>query len=199
MIDALILQCAVVDAPPAVIRQIIQVESAGNPLAININSNTPFDLSSINDIKSAAKLAEKYIQEGYTVDIGYMQVNSTHLETFGFSVTDILEPCANIAIGSQIFMKAYGATKAFYGETDLALQSALSAYNTGTFHRGFNNGYVTRYAAPAPTKLPTKIVEPSKDTESVEYRARRSQMSLQLDFSLPTKKGEATSMTTPDE
>ena len=34
------------------------------------------------------------------------------------------------------------------GDGQPALQAALSAYNTGSFYRGFANGYVARYYGP---------------------------------------------------
>lgn len=145
MIEALILQCAVADAPPAIIREIIEVESVNNPNAINVNKLLNPDLPSTLDVTLLAAYVDKKIQAGFSVDVGYMQVNSANFETYDLDTVTAFDPCTNIAVGSEIFMKAYRPAVAFYGKTEKAKQTALSAYNTGTFHRGFNNGYVARY------------------------------------------------------
>jgi hypothetical protein len=72
-------------------------------------------------------------------------------------------------------MAAYRPTKQFYGETPLALQTALSAYNTGTFHRGFVNGYVERYGG-----------EPNLDTPAAASAAPESQAEETDPFSSST-------------
>jgi type IV secretion system protein VirB1 len=47
--------------------------------------------------------------------------------------------------GSRILARGYaGATKHF-GPGQDALKAALSAYNTGNYERGFQNGYVAKY------------------------------------------------------
>ena len=145
MIEALILQCAVPDAPPAIIREIIAVESVDNPLAINVNKLLNPDLPESQDESVLAVYVDKKIAEGFSVDVGYMQVNSANFATYDLDTVSAFDACTNIAVGSEIFMKAYRPAVAFYGKTEKAKQTALSAYNTGTFHRGFNNGYVERY------------------------------------------------------
>lgn len=172
MIDALITQCAVQDAPPAIIRQIIQIESSTQPLAINVNSKERVRFTKPSTASEAGETAEKFIEQGYTVDLGYMQVNSQHLAKYDMTAEAMFDPCTNIAIGSEIFMRAYRPTKQFFGETPLALQTALSAYNTGTFHRGFVNGYVERYGnepdleAEAPTPAEAEVAPENTDPYS---------------------------------
>lgn len=179
--ELLIQTCAVPNTPPAVVEQIIAVESNKQIYAINVNSETPIKLDQPENLKDAVALAEKYISEGYSVDMGYMQVNSQHLAKYDVSVGKIFDPCQNIYIGSDIFMRGFAATKAFYGDTPLALETALSAYNTGTFHRGFQNGYTARYQPESdiPNRPPAK---------PDDFEARHSPMSVTLDFGNPHKK-----------
>ena len=148
MIDALIAQCAVADAPPAIIREIIEIESVSQPLAINVNGRKAVRFDKPKTIEQAGALVERLLALGHNIDMGYMQVNSQHLERFDMTPAAMFDPCTNIAIGSEIFMRAYRPVTQFYGQTPLALKTALSAYNTGTFHRGFVNGYVDRYGEP---------------------------------------------------
>ncbi len=181
MIEALITQCAVQDAPPAIVRQIIEIESSTEPLAINVNSKEPVRVSAPKDAAEAGKIAEGYIEQGYTVDLGYMQVNSQHLAKYDMTAEAMFDPCTNIAIGSEIFMRAYRPTKQFYGDTPLALQTALSAYNTGTFHRGFVNGYVERYGdEPRLDAAQTESQSPEEKPENTDPYS--SSTSVEINF-----------------
>jgi len=168
MIEALILQCAVADAPPAIIREIIQVESLDNPLAINVNKLINPDAPDGQDATALSLYVDKKIEAGFSVDVGYMQVNSANFEIYDLDTLTAFDPCTNIAVGSEIFMKAYRPAVAFYGKTERAKQTALSAYNTGTFHRGFNNGYVARYDADktAGAEIPAPFENPPNPNAS---------------------------------
>jgi type IV secretion system protein VirB1 len=101
------------------------------------------------DAREAAMLARNYIAQGYSVDLGLMQVNSHNLPALGYTVEEVLnDPCANIRAGAAVLTADYAAAVRVHGEGQAALQAALSSYNTGDFNRGFANGYVARYYAP---------------------------------------------------
>ena len=138
----MIVACAPTVAPQT-IQQIIAVESKGNPLALNVNgavlSRQP------RDAKDAAALAREYIAAGYTVDMGLMQVNSSNLPKLGYTVEDMFDTCKNLRAGSTVLTNFYKAARPRYPDEQSALRAALSAYNTGSFTRGFMNGYVARY------------------------------------------------------
>ena len=170
MIEALITNCAIDEAPPAIIREIIRKESGDDPIAVNINGVNTGATKIAETKEQAAAIVDLYVEEGTSVDIGYMQVNTIHQKEFGVTALELFDPCLNITIGSTIFMRAYNATRSFYGDTDLAVKTALSAYNTGTFHKGFENGYVERYEKPAETDaLPA---EPSLAQEAAQSSSR---------------------------
>jgi len=140
---------------PETTGQIIQVESRGNPLAINVNgarlTTRPTDRA------SAARIARDYIAKGYSVDLGLMQVNNRNLEKLGYSIEDMFEPCKNIAAGTRVLSSFYSSALKKNSDPQLALRAALSAYNTGSFERGFSNGYVARYGLAAmqpPARIP---------------------------------------------
>lgn len=129
---------------PAMVQQIIHVESRGDPLAINING--PYKLPrKPRDASDAVALVKPIIARGVSVDLGLMQVNSRNLESLGYSVEEMFEPCTNIAAGAMVLTKFYRGAKSQHGAGQVALRAALSAYNTGSYTRGFNNGYVARY------------------------------------------------------
>ena|SRR5690348_5542698 len=155
MIAAALLACAV-NVAPATLEAVISVESGGNPLALNVNhlegaqphASTPDE---------AAKLARQYIAAGYSVDIGLMQINSRNLSELGYAVEQALDPCTNIRGGATILTADYVKALQRFTPGQPALQAALSAYNTGTFWRGFKNGYVARYYGSATIPSATLI------------------------------------------
>lgn len=132
---------------PATTQAIIQAESRGNALALNVNGLAGRQPRA-GSIEQAAQLARTYIAAGYSVDIGLMQVNSRNLPRLGLTVETVLEPCENIRAGTTILRDAYRLARQTQPHGDAALKVALSYYNTGNGTRGFRNGYVARYYGP---------------------------------------------------
>lgn len=146
MIAAVLLACAATVAP-VTLEAIVQVESGGNPFALNVNhlaGPQPHPAT----LAEAVSLAEGYLRQGYSVDLGLMQVNSRNLAALGVSIEQIFDPCINLRSGGAILTARYAQAVRRHGEGQSALQAALSAYNTGNFHRGFANGYVAKYYRP---------------------------------------------------
>jgi type IV secretion system protein VirB1 len=146
VIPLTLLACAP-NVAPVTLQAIVQVESGGNPLALNVNG-TRLQPPPARDAREAALVVESYIARGYSVDIGLMQVNSRNLAALGTTVEQVLDPCTNIRAAATILTADYAEAARTRGEGQPALQAALSAYNTGDFYRGFANGYVARYYGP---------------------------------------------------
>jgi type IV secretion system protein VirB1 len=148
MIDlALIMACAP-NVAPSTIQEIIRVESAGNPLAVNINTRNGVKLRptiKITTAQHAIAVTYAAMALGHTVDMGYMQINTANLAKLGHTVEDMFDPCMNLKAGAAILSAAYAMALPLHKDEQAALQAALSAYNTGSFQRGFDNGYVARY------------------------------------------------------
>jgi len=142
MIAAALLACAA-NVAPITLQAVIEVESRGNPLAVHVNGIEAQLVAS--DVAEAVRLAESYIARGYSVDIGLMQVNSRNLQALGLTIRQAFDPCTNISAGATILSADYADASRLKGPGQAALQAALSAYNTGDFVRGFENGYVARY------------------------------------------------------
>lgn len=142
MLDADLAACAPY-VSPVTLAAIIRVESGGRPLAINVNKGP--SLTGHRTYAEAAAAARTWIARGYSVDIGLMQVNSQHLPRLGLSVDQVLEPCTNIRVGATILHSNYQRAVERRGPGQAALMDALSMYNTGSFVRGYSNGYVGKY------------------------------------------------------
>jgi type IV secretion system protein VirB1 len=146
VIAAALLACAA-NIAPVTLEAVIEVESRGDALALHVNGQATQPHRPA-DAREAAVLARNYIAQGYSVDLGLMQVNSRNLPALGYAVEEVLnDPCTNIRAGAAVLTADYAAAVRVHGEGQAALQAALSAYNTGDFNRGFANGYVARYYA----------------------------------------------------
>jgi type IV secretion system protein VirB1 len=166
----LILACAP-GVAPTTIQEIIRVESNRNPIAVNINTKggIPYPFKKPKTKQQAIALAYSAIAAGHTVDMGYMQVNSANLKWLGYTVREMFHECTNLKAGSRILKTAYSDAAAIHGPGQKALRAALSRYNTGSFYRGFYNGYVARYVN-LPQKPVMKVLSPYTAGTSVWRR-----------------------------
>ena len=169
MIPAALLACAP-NVAPVTLEAVIRVESGGNPWAISVNGlrAQPAPAASAAE---AARMAESYILRGYSVDLGLMQVNSRNLVALGTTVERVLDPCTNVRDGAVILAADYAEAARSRGDGQPALQAALSAYNTGSFYRGFANGYVARYYGP--TGVPA-LANGLRDTTATAAAPKRA-------------------------
>jgi len=132
---------------PTTLRAIMRVESGGHAYAINVNG-VAMQPPPAATAAEATAVAQAWIARGYSVDMGLMQVNSRNLSSLGFSVAQMFDPCTNIQAGASILTADYLAAATGRPNPQDALKAALSAYNTGSFERGFYNGYVAKYYGP---------------------------------------------------
>ncbi|EME8622781.1 lytic transglycosylase domain-containing protein [Salmonella enterica] len=158
---------------PATIEKIIQVESAGNPLALNVNVKWVIERDEkgqpimvmgkdgqpepkrrkvvfqypieVKTKQDAVTVAYAAIAAGFNVDMSYMQVNSNNLSALGYSVEDMFDDCKNLAAGAAVLSAFYARALKQNPQPQTALRAALSAYNTGDFNKGYLNGYLARY------------------------------------------------------
>lgn len=133
---------------PSTLSAIIRVESGDRPLAINVNGveNQPRQAATAAE---ATSVAQSWITRGYSVDLGWMQVNSRNLASLKFTVAQMFDPCTNIMAGASILTADYLSAMGSRPNPQDALRAALSAYNTGDFERGFYNGYVAESYGPS--------------------------------------------------
>ncbi|HAL37218.1 MAG TPA: hypothetical protein DCP03_03520 [Polaromonas sp.] len=90
----------------------------------------------------AVAKALELIASGHTVSLGLAQVNDRNLPKLGLSVRDVFEPCTNLAAGGKILTDFYQKAMQKFGPGARALRAAISAYNSGDWMRGENEGYV---------------------------------------------------------
>ncbi|WP_137935832.1 lytic transglycosylase domain-containing protein [Chitinivorax sp. B] len=152
MIDlpTLLHQCAP-NVAPSTMQAIIRTESGFNPLAMNVNGGVRLQRKPKN-MTEAAAWASWLIKQGYSVDMGLMQINSRNLARLNLTPAEVFEPCRNLRAGAAILTAQYGKASQTHGTGTKALLQAISAYNTGNFQGGFSNGYVAKVVRASNTR-----------------------------------------------
>ncbi|WP_312284011.1 transglycosylase SLT domain-containing protein [Candidatus Igneacidithiobacillus taiwanensis] len=124
-------KCDTYQDPPIMLVAISNVESGRDPWVINDNTllreHLAHDFYMHNAQQSIAK-ATQLLGEGHNIDMGIMQVNSSHLGRF--TVDQLFDPCDNIGAGSWVFHSAWQDTSGITPATLRAVH-ALSIYNAG--------------------------------------------------------------------
>lgn len=128
---------------PTTAYYLIQHESKGNPFAIGVNGGVKLSRQPRSEVQAVA-IAKALIKQGFSIDMGYAQINSKNLPRLGIPVDDIFKPCVNLQAMQAILQSNYILAMARHGPGQQALQAALSMYNTGHSQKGLKNGYVGR-------------------------------------------------------
>jgi type IV secretion system protein VirB1 len=149
---ALAQQCAPSVAPETLV-SLVHTESRFDPLAIGVNARGVANPHSI-DKASAVAAARALISQGYNIDLGLGQINSTNLRRLNLSIEDAFDPCRNLAAAARVLVGNYLNVSRSGGTTEAAIATALSMYNTGNRSRGFGNGYVARVYASSGMVVP---------------------------------------------
>ena len=146
VVIGLAAQCAP-DVAPETIAAIVETESQGYELAINVNG-LGRKVAQPTTPAQAISISRAYVAKGYSVDLGLGQINSRNMKALGLTWETVFEPCTNIAAAGAVLAGNYRQVRDGL-HPQRALRIALSMYNTGSQSRGFANGYVGRVVANA--------------------------------------------------
>ncbi len=128
---------------PQTLAAIVRTESQFRTFAIGVNGGAK--LQRQPSTKEEAVVTAKWlIANNYNIDMGLGQVNSANLAKTGLSVEEAFDPCKNLAAAGKILTWNYQSASKKIPNQQAALHAAISAYNTGSFTRGFSNGYVQK-------------------------------------------------------
>jgi len=143
-------------APSNTFAAIISAESSWNPNAIQIDFPNALlrrwrlpagTLRLQRQPKNAEEAAQwiTYLNAHHiSVDVGLMQVSTDEAMRRHISPAALLDPCINVRTGWSILRDDYQIEVNRVGPGQVALQHALSRYNTGDTNRGIDNGYLAR-------------------------------------------------------
>lgn len=116
----LLLACAP-SVDPVTMSAVVKQESGGQPWVINDNNGKRS--YRLKTKEEAVLKATELISAGHSIDMGLAQINSKNLRWLGLSVTQVFDPCTNVAAGARVLTQGYQKTG--------SLPAALSMYNTG--------------------------------------------------------------------
>lgn len=150
---ALALVCAP-NIHPVTLDALIRHESGARQYAIGVNRKGKALPQQPHDLKAASQAAEKLIAEGTDFDAGLGQINVRNWAWLGLDSTTVFDPCQNLAAAQAILSACYARALNGHRDQQQALRAALSCYNTGSFTKGFANGYVGKVLAQAGIRVP---------------------------------------------
>jgi type IV secretion system protein VirB1 len=169
--------CAPLVAPQTM-AAIVKTESQFQPLAIGINNRAQL-AHQPKSKEEAIITATSLLAKGYNIDMGLGQVNSANLIKTGLSVEDAFEPCKNLAAAAKILHSNYQAASRKVEGEQPTLYAALSAYNTGSFTKGFKNGYVQKVLNNAALATTNQVVPAIVTIPLTETNAAKPAVKLQ--------------------
>ena len=134
----------------AIVEAIVQAESSGNPWAVNVNVRggqaRPLLVPARSRDEAVAQATQLHA-EGYSFDVGLMQVNSANVARLGVSIDEAFDVCTNLNMGTTVYNEFAAGAVRYAEQFDTPhkqMMATLSAYNTGSYWKGFMNGYVYR-------------------------------------------------------
>ena len=134
---------------PELMRQIVRVESGGNPYAIGVvgarlerqPKTLPEAVATVKSLKS----------NGYNFSIGIGQINKVHFQRLGWEAAETgFDICTNLKASAGVLNDCHSkALKAGYPQNGnkgvyTATHAALSCYYSGNLIRGAQLGYVSK-------------------------------------------------------
>lgn len=141
---ALLVSCSPLVAPDTGVK-LVRHESGGNPFAIGVNG--PFIVRPQPSSAAQAVATTKYLlkmPEVRSVDLGLGMINTNNLAWLGLTIEQAFEPCKNLGAMQTVLLGSYRRWERVHGPGEMALQKALSEYNTGSPSKGMLNGYVRK-------------------------------------------------------
>lgn len=150
---------------------IVRHESGVNPYAIGVNAKGARLPRQPANKEEAVATATWLKEHGYNFDSGFGQVNSSNMDWLGLSVSDLFDPCKNLAGAARVITDCYQRAKTRYSDEQSALHAALSCYNTGDFKKGLSNGYVMAVASNATLDVPALLPIASGGGEPIRLKA----------------------------
>jgi type IV secretion system protein VirB1 len=153
-LPVLIAECAP-NVAPGTMHRLVSHESAANPFAIGVNDKEVRLKRQPRSAVEASNWASWLIERGYSIDLGVAQINHKNLSLLGLDLVSVFDPCSNLRASSQLLSDNYRRAVIRYGEGQLALEAALSAYNTGRFVSSIGAEYVAKLRS-------VRVVDPGR-------------------------------------
>jgi type IV secretion system protein VirB1 len=134
-----VMNCQELAVPIAIMRHVVDVESAFNRYAIGVVGGRL--LRQPTNLPEAIATARMLERRGFNFSVGLAQVNRYNLAKYGLSsYSKAFDTCPNLQAGARILADCYIRAGTDWGR-------ALSCYYSGNFTVGFRDGYVRKVFA----------------------------------------------------
>lgn len=115
-------------------RQLVKVESAGNPFAIGVVGGKL--IRQPRNLDEAVATALSLETQGFNFSVGCRQINKTNFRRYGLTIQSAFDPKINSEIGADLHDECLERAVKRFGQGDQAKRAALSCYYSGNFTRG---------------------------------------------------------------
>lgn len=115
---------------------VVAVDSGGD--AWVLHDNTTGRAFAPRTYQEAVRVGTRLLADGHSVDVGLTQINSRNFTAYHVSLIDMLDPCANLRVGSAILTADYRRQWTQTADVpatirpQVALRRALQEYNSGS-------------------------------------------------------------------
>lgn len=148
---------------PTTLKALMHVESSAHAFAVSDDgpAGLPWETRKTmlrsfypGSREEAISIAETLVRQGHLVGVGPLQVSVRNVARLGSTLRSAFEPCENIRLGGAVVVENFVAASRRYKNPQQALLAAISLYNTGTYDKGFRNGYVRKVVDAARVNVP---------------------------------------------
>ena len=148
LIDFQTIQQCTQEVHPATIMRIMTVETKKNPYTLGfriVKNKQDYYIANQPKTLAQAKYTARWLYDrGYAFDAGIAQINSTNFARFGVTPENVFDICTNIKVAGRILSEFYQSAFRNIKDEQLALQAAISAYNSGKFNSALGRQYLAK-------------------------------------------------------
>jgi len=122
------------------------------------------------DRNTTIKKGIDFIEADAEISVGYMQVSSRYWLLYDVTVMDMLEPCANIQVGSSLLKEGFQIAMQEVGDEQSAMRLAVERYIEGNLYTGGKEAVVKLFGHEQPAQQATPLVQSDTSTWAAEIR-----------------------------
>lgn len=145
----------------SVTNAVVQVGSQNNELTITSQGGNP---TVFPTKQQAINYANNELKIGHVIEVGLMQIPSFWFNQYRVTPKDLLEPCKNIVVGTEILNQAVSQCQQMSNMAPNNIETcALSVYKTGNATAGLNYAkMIEQFATKYPFVKPKSTLEEPK-------------------------------------
>jgi type IV secretion system protein VirB1 len=137
---------------PTTLRALIEVESGGNPYAVNVNypqalkdaGIAPPPFAQPHSAGEALGLTQRLLAQGLSASVGLAQINVEYPLERNLRISDLFDPCINLAVAQRVLLECDAEqAQRIVPNARARLRRTLLCYNAGDYTTGIRNHYAS--------------------------------------------------------